>query len=467
MSMRNYSSAQRHVDNVLQGYGDLNQLTQAPPLMITRGNGVYVYDEAGTEYIEGAAGMWCVALGFNERALVDAAIEQLEKLPYYHNLVDKATTPAGQLAEQLRALAPAPMARAYFANSGSEANDTMVKLVWYYNNAMGRPNKKKIIGRRMGFHGVTVAAGSLTGIPYIHTAFDLPIKHIIHTDFPHYYRESLPGESEEEFATRLANNLDALIQQEGPDTCAAFIAEPVMGAAGAVPPPATYFDKIQAVLKKYDMLFLADEVITGFGRTGNMWGSETYNIKPDLMSLAKGITSSYQPLSTVMIGERIWGAIEEQAKKVGIFGHAFTTTGHPVAVAVALKSLELYRERNIVGHVKRMEPIFQNAMMAFADHPLVGHVRGVGLCGAIELVADKANKRGFAPQLKVKDFTRRACQARGLIIRMAASGDSLAFSPPLIINEIQISEMFKRFKSALDETLAWVESNNLRAVKAA
>lgn len=467
MTTRNYSSAQRHVDNVLQGYGDLATLDKTPPMMITRGQGVYVYDDADNEYIEGAAGMWCVALGFNEPALVDAAIEQLRKLPYYHNLVDKGTTPAGQLAEQLKAIAPAPMARVYFANSGSEANDTMVKLVWYYNNAMGRPQKKKIFGRRMGFHGVTVAAGSLTGIPYIHTAFDLPITNILHTDFPHYYREGLPGESEEAFATRLANNLDAQIQKEGPETCAAFIAEPVMGAAGAVPPPRTYFDKIQAVLKKYDMLFLADEVITGFGRTGNMFGSETYNIKPDLMSLAKGITSSYQPLSTVLVGERIWGAIEEQSKKVGIFGHAFTTTGHPVAVAVALKSLEIFRDRDIVGHVRRMTPIFQGAMQAFADHPLVGNVRGVGLCGAIELVADKASKRGFAPQLKVKDYARRACQSRGLIIRMAASGDSLAFSPPLIINEIQITEMFKRFKAALDETLSWVESNNLRVVKAA
>jgi 4-aminobutyrate--pyruvate transaminase len=467
MSTRNYSAAQRHVDNVLQGYGDLATLDQEPPLMITRGQGVFIYDEAGREYIEGAAGMWCVALGFNEPALVEAAVEQLHKLPYYHNLVDKATTPAGQLAEQLRALAPAPMARVFFANSGSEANDTMMKLVWYYNNAIGRPRKKKIIGRRMGFHGVTIGAGSMTGIPYIHTAFDLPIANVIHTDFPHHYREALPGESEETFATRLADNLDALIQKEGPETCAAFVAEPVMGGAGAVVPPATYFDKIQAVLRKHDMLFMADEVITGFGRTGNMWGSDTYNIKPDLMTLAKGITSSYQPLSAILVGERLWNAIAEQSKKIGIFAHAFTTTGHPVGVAVALKTLELYRERDIVGHVRRMAPLFQAGLKAFADHPLVGNVRGVGLCGAVELVADKATKRSFAGPLKVKDHVRRGAQARGLIVRMAASGDSLAFSPPLIITEPQIGEMFRRFRAALDETASWIDSNNLRAVKAA
>ncbi|MSO69050.1 MAG: aminotransferase class III-fold pyridoxal phosphate-dependent enzyme [Alphaproteobacteria bacterium] len=466
MTSRNYSAAQRYVDNVLPGYGDIAGLEATPPVIMTRGQGIFVYDEAGKEYIEGAAGMWCAAFGFNEQALIDAAVEQLHKLPYYINLTDKATTPTGELAERLKAIAPAPMARVFFANSGSEANDTMVKLVWYYNNAIGRPKKKKIIGRRMGFHGLTIGAGSLTGIPAMHTAFDLPIANVLHTDFPHYYREALPGESEEAFATRLAINLDALIEQEGPETVAAFVAEPVMGAAGAIVPPATYFEKIQAVLKKHDVLFMADEVITGYGRTGKMFGCETFGIKPDLMSLAKGITSSYQPLSAVLVGEKLWEPIAEQAKKVGIFAHAFTTTGHPVAVAVALKVLDLFQERDMLNHIGRLTPILQNGLRAFADHPLVGQVRGVGLCGAVELVADKASKRSFAPQLRVKEFVRRAAQARGLILRATASGDSIAFSPPLIINEAQLAEIMRRFRATLDETHAWVESNNLRAVKA-
>ncbi len=467
MTSRNYSAAQRYVDNVLPGYGDLAGLEATPPIMVTRGQGIFVYDEAGKEYIEGAAGMWCAAFGFNEPALIEAAVEQLHKLPYYINLVDKATTPTGELAERLKALAPAPMARVFFANSGSEANDTMVKLVWYYNNAIGRPKKKKIIGRRMGFHGLTIGAGSLTGIPAMHAAFDLPIPNVLHTDFPHYYREAREGESEEAFATRLANNLDALIEKEGPETVAAFVAEPVMGAAGAIVPPATYFEKIQAVLNKHDVLFMADEVITGYGRTGKMFGCETFRIKPDLMSLAKGITSSYQPLSAVLVGEKLWDPIAAQAKKVGIFAHAFTTTGHPVAVAVALKVLDLFQERDMLNHIGRLTPILQNGLRSFADHPLVGQVRGVGLCGAIELVADKASKRSFAPQLRVKEFVRRAAQARGLILRATASGDSIAFSPPLIINEAQLAEIMRRFRATLDETQAWVESNNLRAVKAA
>jgi 4-aminobutyrate--pyruvate transaminase len=240
-----------------------------------------------------------------------------------------------------------------------------------------------------------------------------------------------------------------------------------MAAAGAVVPPKTYFDKIQAVLRKHDVLFLADEVVTGYGRTGNMFGCETFGIKPDMMVLAKGITSSYQPLSAILISEKLWPPIAEQSKKVGIFGHAFTTTGHPVAVAVALRVLDLFRERDLIGHIRRMSPIFQEGLKSFAGHPLVGDVRGVGLCGAVELVADKETRRSFAPKLRVKEFVRRAAQARGLILRATASGDTMAFSPPLIINEAQIAEVMRRFRATLDEAQAWVESNDLRAVKAA
>jgi 4-aminobutyrate--pyruvate transaminase len=466
MSQRNTTIGQRHVESVLQGYGDLAGMEKTPPVVIVRGEGVHVFDEAGKEYIEGAAGMWCAAFGFNEPKLIDAAITQLRTLPFYINLVDKATSATASLGERLKALAPVPMSKVFFANSGSEANDTAMKLVWYFNNAIGRPKKKKIISRKMAFHGLTIGAGSLTGIPAMHAAFDLPIPNVRHTEFPHYYREGRPGESEEAFATRMAESLEALIQQEGPDTVAAFIAEPVMGAAGCIVPPATYFEKIQAVLRRHDVLFLVDEVITGFGRTGNMFACETYGIKPDIMSLAKAITGAYQPLSAVMISERIFEAVRWQSEKVGLFAHAHTTTAHPVAVAVANAVLDLIEERDIIGHIRQIGPRFQSGLQRFASHPLVGQVRGVGLAAGVELVADKATRRSFAPQLRIKEMFRRAAQANGLILRAAASGDSIAFAPPLIIDTPTVDELLARFERTLDEFEIWVEKNGFRAVTA-
>ncbi len=297
------SAGARAVENILHGYSNLKALEQTPPVVVSGGRGVYIIDEDGKEYIEGAAGMWCAAFGFNESELIDAAIEQFKKLPYYHSLVDKTTEPMGELAERLKGIAPVPMSKVFFANSGSEANDTAVKMIYYYNNARGRPEKKKIIARDYGFHGASLAAASLTGIPAMHTGFDVPLPNFLHTEFPHYYRMGKDGESEEEFATRLAESLEAMILEEGPETVAAFVAEPVMGGGGCVVPPKTYFEKIQAVLSKYDVLMMADEVITGFGRTGNMFGCDTFNIKPDIMTMAKGISGSYLPISAVMVTE--------------------------------------------------------------------------------------------------------------------------------------------------------------------
>ncbi len=459
------SAGARAVENILHGYSNLAALEKTPPLVVTGGRGVYIIDEDGKEYIEGAAGMWCTSFGFNEQELVDAAIAQFKKLPYYHSLVDKTTEPMGELAERLKAIAPGPMSKVFFANSGSEANDTAVKMIYYYNNARGRPEKKKIIAREFGFHGASLAAASITGIPAMHAGFDVPLPGFLHTDFPHYYRNGRDGESEEQYATRLAENLEKMILDEGPDTVAAFVFEPVMGGGGCVPPPATYFEKIQAVLKKYDVLVMADEVITGFGRTGNMFGCDTYNIKPDIMTLAKALSSSYLPISALMVTEEIYSVVRDHSEKIGFFGHAFTTTGHPVAVAVANRAQQLMEERDIVGHVRRVSPAFQNGLRAFADHPLVGNVRGVGLMGAVELVADKASKRSFDPSFKVKDFLRHRAQEHGLIVRAVLQGDTLAFSPPLIITEAEIGEMMKRFGQALDETTQWVEENGLRDKK--
>jgi len=299
----------------------------------------------------------------------------------------------------------------------------------------------------------------------MHAGFDVPLPNFLHTDFPHYYRMAEDGESEEEYSTRLAANLETMIIEEGPDSVAAFVAEPVMGGGGCVVPPRTYFEKIQAVLNKYDVLMMADEVITGFGRTGNMFGCDTFNIKPDIMTLAKGLSGSYLPVSAVMVTEDIYSVVRDHSGKIGFFGHAFTTTGHPVALAVANRAQQLMEERDIVGHVKRVAPALQDGLRAFADHPLVGNVRGVGLMGALELVADKKTKRSFDPSFKVKDFLRARAQEHGLIVRAILSGDTIAFSPPLIITEAEINEMMVRLGRALEETTKWVEENGLKDKK--
>ena len=339
-----------------------------------------------------------------------------------------------------------------------------MKLAWYYNNARGKPEKKKIISRHLGFHGVTCAAGSVTGIELFHNQFDLPINdRFLRTDCPYFYRYGETGESEEDFATRCANNLEQLILDEDPDTVAAFFAEPAMGSGGCIIPPRTYFEKMQAVLDKYDVLFFADEVITGFGRTGKMFGCETFGIRPDAMSLAKGLSGSYQPISAVMISQKLYDALVDQSRELGAFAHGFTTTGHPVAIAVALRCQQLIEETDLIGHVNQVSPALQDGLNRFADHPLVGNVRGVGMMGALELVADKETRRSFDPEHHVKTHLVNCARENGVIIRYAVSGDTLSFAPPLIITESEIEEMLARFSRALDETTRWIDENNLRA----
>jgi len=362
------------------------------------------------------------------------------------------------LAEKLIALAPVPMSKVFFANSGSEANDTAVKLVWYYNNGIGRPKKKKIISRLNAYHGVTIGAGSLTGLPTFHRDFDLPIANILHTDCPHYYHFGGDGESEDDFAQRCADNLEKLILSEGPETIAAFIAEPVMGTGGVIVPPATYFEKIQLVLKEYDVLFIADEVICGFGRTGNMWGCNTFSLKPDIITMAKALSSAYIPISAVMFSDPIFQALVDQSAKFGVFGHGFTYSGHPVASAAALETLKIYEERNIVGHVQTVSPHFQNLMRQFAHHPLVGEVRGIGLMAAVELVLDKATKERFQPELGVGAGVAERGLAHGVMFR--AIGDTLAFAPPLIITKDEIDQMIAAFGRALDDTESEIRRKN-------
>ena len=438
------------VAHVLHPYTDARRLAENGPLIIDRGEGIHVYDRLGKEYIEGFGGLWSVALGFSEERLVNAAVEQLRKLPFYHNFAYKSHAPSIELAERLAALAPGDLQHVFFTNSGSEANDTIVKMVWYYNNALGRPQKKKIVSRLRGYHGITVAAGSLTGLPANHRDFDLPIANILHTDCPDYWRSAEPGESEEAFASWLAARFEELVQREGPDTVAAFIGEPVMAAGGVIVPPRTYWPKMQAVCRKYDILLIADEVVTGFGRTGRMFGCETFGITPDFMVLSKQLTSSYQPLSAILFTDAVYDVIANNTAKIGTFGHGFTAGGHPVATAVALENLRIIEERGIVEHVAAVAPRFQERLREFAGHPLIGNVRGIGLMGAIEVVADKAAKRGFEPAGRAGLLLVERCQEHGLIVR--GIGDTAAFSPPLIIERHQIDVMFDRFARALDET---------------
>ena len=455
------SSSQRDLNSLIHPFTNIQSHLDTGPMVITHGKGICVYDEDGTEYLESMAGLWCTSLGWGEPRLVKAATQAMERLPFYHSFNSKVPAVTAELGERLLSLAPTSengpkMSKVFFANSGSEAVDTALKLVWYVNNARGCPNKKKIIAREKAYHGSTIAAASLTGLPAMHNAFDLPIDRVLRTGCPHHYRFAKSGESEQDFATRLADELEQLILTEGPDTVAAFIAEPVMGAGGVLLPPETYFAKIQAVLKKYEVLFIADEIICGFGRTGNMWGSQTYDLAPDMITTAKALSSAYIPISALMVSEDIFKDIASESGHQGIFGHGYTYGGHPVACAVALETLKIYEDRNIIGHVQNMSPIFQNGLAALKDHPLVGEVRSVGLVGALELVKDKTTKESFAPELAVGADVIKRFLGHKMIGRNM--GDSIAFSPALIINDEQIKDMLARASQALDETHEWLRN---------
>jgi 4-aminobutyrate--pyruvate transaminase len=461
MTDRMNSAASRDIAYHVHGYTNLKKHEQSGPMIITSGSGIRVTDDNGKSYIEGLSGLWCTSLGFQEERLIEAATAAMKKLPYYHGFAHKTAEVTIDLAEKLISIAPVPMSKVLFANSGSEANDLAIKIIWYYNNALGRPEKKKIISRNRAYHGITVATGSLTGLPPIHDDFDLPIDRILHTDCPHYYRGAEDGETEEDFASRCAEKLEKMILDEGPDTVAAFFAEPVMGAGGVIVPPATYFEKIQAVLKKYDVLLLADEVICGFGRTGNMWGSQSLGMKPDMLTCAKALSSAYIPIAALMISEPIYQALVQQSKKFGLFGHGSTYAGHPVAAAVALETLTIYEERNIVDHVRAVGPRFQDGLRKFADHHLVGEVRGLGLVAGIELVRDKDTKAPFDAKQGVGLYFQARSEEEGLIIRPI--GDTIAICPPLITVEDEIDEILGCLKRALDDTATWVQENGLTA----
>lgn len=449
----------RDIASVVHMQTNLKSHLETGPELMTRGEGVYVYDDTGRRYLEGVAGLWCASLGFKVERLAKVAYEQMMQLGYYHSYRSQATEPAIDLAEKLLSIAPVPMSKVLFQCSGSEANDTAIKLCWYYWNAMGQPERTKIIGRKNGYHGNTAAAVSLSGKPDMHRDFNLPFAPFRHTETPHYYRFHEDGETEEQFATRMADALEAMIEEEGPETIAAFFAEPVMGAGGGILPPKTYFEKVQAVLKKHDILFVADEVICGFGRTGNMWGSQTFDLKPDMVSCAKALSAACQPISALMINERVFQAMVAESEKLGSFFHGYTFAGHPVAAAVALEVQKIYEEMDVVGHVRRVGGHLGKRLAHLEAHPLIGDVGGVGLLWGLEIVEDKAARQPFDAARKIGAKVGHHARERGLIVRVI--GDRLVLAPPLIITEAEVDELTDALGRALDATWGDVKDGNV------
>ena len=450
--------AARDIEALIHPYTNLVKHREIGPLILDRGQGVYVYDSRGNSYIDGMAGLWCTTLGHGNEELVEAATQQMRKLAFAHLFNGNSHDGAIELAERLKEIAPVPTSKVFFCNSGSEANDTQIKLVWYMNNALGRPKKKKIISRYNAYHGVTIASASLTGLPSNHIDFDVPLSGILHTGCPHYYRFAHAEESEEDFATRLAVELEETILREGPETIAAFIAEPVMGVGGVLVPPASYFAKIMQVCRNYDVYTISDEIICGFGRLGTQFGCTSVGFEPDTISVAKALTSGYVPMAAVTIPPAMHEAMLAESRKTGTFGHGFTCSGHPVAAAVALKALDIYARERIVDQVVRKTPQFQARLRALHQHPLVGEVRGLGLMGAVELVACKATKRSFERRARIGPRVVALALEEGLIVRSLA-GDVVSLCPPIVISPAEIDEMLDRLVRALNRTLAIVRDS--------
>ncbi len=436
-------------------------LKHVEQLNIVRGDGVYVYDNSGKEYLEGLAGLWCASLGYGNAELIEAITDQLKTLSYSHMFGGRTHNVVIQLAEQLSEMLPVKNSKIFFANSGSEANDSHIKMLRYYFNVTGEPQKKKIIALERSYHGVTVASAALTGLPANHTHFDLPVDAlgVIRAESPHYYRGRKDNETEREFCERIIGNLEDLILRENPETIAAFVAEPIGGASGVVVAPENYFPEVENLLTKYDIMLWSDEVICGFGRTGSPFGCQTMGFNPQLVSLAKQLSSAYLPISASVIPEYMHEAMIEPSSKVGVFGHGYTYTGHPAACAAALKTLEIYKRDNLFEHAAEMGEYLQTRLKEFDSHPLVGEVRGRGLLAAVELVANKDSGEAF-DDTSVGAYAKQACQDNGLLIR-AVGGNSIAFCPPLIITTDQIDEMVDKFSLSIQKTLQYANKESL------
>lgn len=424
-----------------------------PPIVMVAGNGSRLRDDAGREYIDAMAGLWCVNVGYGRTELAETMRQQAETLSYCHAFSSMGSDKPALLAEKLVGLAPGAMSKVFFGNSGSDANDTQVKLVWYYNNVRGKPAKKKIIARQRGYHGVTVMSGGITGLPGLHAGFDLPLPFVLHTTAPRRLWEG-NGLSDAEFTAKLADDLEQLIAREGADTIGAMILEPIMGAGGVIAPPAGYHQLIEEILRKNDILIIADEVICGFGRLGDMFGSHMLGLTPDLITVAKGLTSAYFPLSGCIVSEAVWRTIVEGGKKYGVFGHGYTYSSHPIGAAVALANLELIERENLLEQVKTRGDYLQHQLRAaLADHPMVGEVRGQALIAAVEYVRRKDPPQAFDPALKVAPRIVRAALKRGILTRALPSADTTSFSPPFVITEAEVDAIVLSMREAVDEVM--------------
>lgn len=448
-AVRNISLEEMDKQSLLHPYTSISEHMKDGPIVMRTAKGARLVDIHGTDYLDAMGGLWCVNIGYGRDEMVEAITAQAREMAYYHMFFSMSHEPAIRLADRLLAYMPEQMSKVFFCNSGSEANDTQVKIVWYYNNLRGKPEKRKIISRQRAYHGVTAVAASLTGLPPLHKAFNLPLEGFLHTSSPHYFWDAPAGMSERDFSRKLAQDLEDMIQREDPDTVAAFIAEPIMGAGGVVVPPEGYFEEIQKVLKKYDILFIVDEVICGFGRLGTMFGSDYYNLEPDMMTLAKGLTSAYVPMSAAVISEKVWEVLQKGSPEIGPFAHGYTYGGHPIAAAAGMKTLDIMEREKIVDHAAEIGVYFQKRLReAFADHPLIGEVRGVGLIAGIELIKDKAGKVPFDLSDKIGPRMSKLLIEEGLISRGIVN--TLAFSPPLVIDEGEVDEMVTRFGRGLE-----------------
>lgn len=439
-------------------YTNMRLHEEIGPVIMERGDGIRVHDTEGNSYIEGMAGLWSVAVGFSEPRLKEAAMRQMDQLSYYHTFAHKANVPSIQLAEKLAEMTPEGFNRAFFTNSGSEANDTVIKMLWFLNNGRGKPEKKKMLARKKAYHGITIASGSLTGLTGNHKDFDLPAIPVTHLTTPHYWKESLPGESETEFTARLLKELEDVIAQEGADTIAGFIGEPVMGAGGVMTPPVGYWEGVEQICRANDILLISDEVINGFGRLGTPFGFQKYGFTPDIFVTSKQLTSSYMPLAAIMMTDAVYDMIADNTAKLGTFGHGFTGSGHPVACAVGVENLKIIQEKDLIGNAAKMEVPFQAAVKALADHPLVAEARGTGLIAGLEM-GDTDTREPFGKIGQVAAQVSKFAAEEGLLVRNVY--DTVALCPPLILTEANIAEIFEKLQTALDRTLDWAKGEGL------
>jgi 4-aminobutyrate--pyruvate transaminase len=416
---------------------------QTQPHVIVRGERLTVWDSAGQAYLDATSGMFCTTLGYTQPRLVKAAADQMARLPFYASFAHRTNDVVLDLADELAAIAPISMGRTLFANSGAEAVDSAIKLAWYYHRCVGRTGRAKIISHRQGYHGTTVAAGSATGLDYIHLGFEMPLPQFVKIACP----DPRSADDPAKLTDQLIAGLEAVIAAEGPDTIAAFIGEPILGAGGVIIPPADYYPRVQVVLARHDILFIADEVITGFGRTGSMFGTQEFALTPDIITLAKGLSSAYQPISAVMVGQRVTDAIVEGSPELGTFAHGFTYSGHPVAAAVARETLSILTDDDVPGNVRRTAPTLLNWVESFRGKELVTDVRGHGFLAAITFASPSSADEGA-----VGAALMDSAQRHGLLVR--AIGDTVAFAPPLIATAAEIGEMAGRFDAAYADVLA-------------